>query len=209
MCRRSGPCVLLFPQLLGQGDRGEGGELATFSRPAARPGGRAPPWEGYLSDPSPYFARAGGPLVDMAVYPLHALTGLLDPVREVSAFSAKTRDSFEIVEGPFAGRSVPVDEPMRGTSSASRGRHARLGGGQHCASGAIAPGSELRGERGTLGISLLDVSEPVRSRWTARTGPRWSRTSAMSGRITCSASSIWRIASTKDSNQPASPTHCM
>ena len=127
--------------------------------------GGIPPWHGYLSDPTPYFARTGGPLFDMAVYPLHALTGLLGPVREVSAFSAKTRDSFDIVDGPFAGSSVPVEAPdaWHLVLRLEDGTLASVEA-DNCASGAIAPELELRGDRGVLGISLLDVSEPVRLR---------------------------------------------
>ena len=44
-----------------------------------------PPWSGYTSDPSPFFAAGAGPAMDMGVYPLHALTALLGPVQRVSA----------------------------------------------------------------------------------------------------------------------------
>jgi predicted dehydrogenase len=156
------PCVLLFPQVRRAREIVDSGELGTVFTARGHGQGGVPPWEGYLSDPSPYFARAGGPLVDMAVYPLHALTGLLGPVREVSAFSAKTRDSFDVVEGPFAGKSVPVEAPdawhlilrfADGTLSSVEANN--------CASGAVAPELELRGERGALGVSLLDVSQPL------------------------------------------------
>lgn len=157
------PCVVLFPQVLRAHEIVESGELGGVFTARGHGQGGVPPWEGYLSDPSPYFARAGGPLVDMAVYPLHALTGLLGPVREVCALSAKTRDSFDIVEGPFAGRSVPVEAAdawhlvLRLESGTLASVEAN-----NCAFGAIAPELELRGERGALGVSLLDVSEPLR-----------------------------------------------
>ncbi len=157
------PCVLLFPQVRRASEIVEGGELGNVFTARGHGQGGVPPWEGYVSDPSPYFARAGGPLVDMAVYPLHALTGLLGSVREVSAFSAKTRDSFDIVEGPFAGTSVPVEAPdaWHLLLRLADGTLASIEA-DNCAAGAIAPELELRGERGALGVSLLDVSEPVR-----------------------------------------------
>jgi predicted dehydrogenase len=156
------PCVLLFPQVRRAREIFESGELGSVFTARGHGQSGVPPWEGYLSDPSPYFAPAGGPLVDMAVYPLHALTGLLGPVREVSAFSVKTRDSFDIVEGPFAGRSISVE-----TADAWH-LVLRLADGclasveaNNCAAGAIGPELELRGERGALGLSLLDVSQPL------------------------------------------------
>ena len=157
------PCVLLFPQVRRTREIVQSGELGSVFTARGHGQGGVPPWDGYVSDPSPYFARAGGPLVDMAVYPLHALTGLLSPVREVCALSAKTRDSFDIVEGPLAGRSVPVEAPdawhlllrlADGTLASVEANN--------CAAGAIAPELELRGELGALGVSLLDVSEPLR-----------------------------------------------
>jgi predicted dehydrogenase len=156
------PCVLLFPQVRRAREILDSGELGSVFTARGHGQGGVPPWEGYLSDPSPYFARAGGPLVDMAVYPLHALTGLLGPVREVTALSAKTRDSFDIVEGPFAGRSISVEAPdawhlvLRLADGALASVEA-----DNCASGAIGPELELRGERGALGVSLLDVSQPL------------------------------------------------
>lgn len=39
-------------------------------------------------DPSWYYKPGGGPVYDMAIYTLHTLTGILGPVRQVSAMSA-------------------------------------------------------------------------------------------------------------------------
>jgi predicted dehydrogenase len=157
------PCVLLFPQVRRAKEIVANGELGNVFTARGHGQGGVPPWEGYLSDPSPYFARDGGPLVDMAVYPLHALTGLLGPVREVFALSAKTRDGFEIADGRFVGRSIPVvaDDAWHLVLRLEGGSLASVEA-ETCAAGAIAPELELRGERGVLGVSLLDVSQPVR-----------------------------------------------
>ena len=157
------PSVLLFPQVRRAQEILGSGELGRVFTARGHGLGGVPPWDGYLSDPSFYFARDAGPLVDLAVYPLHALTGLLGPVREVSALSARTRDSFEVVEGPFAGLSVPVEahDNWHLLLRLEDGTLASVEAND-CASGALAPELELRGEHGTLGISLLDVSEPLR-----------------------------------------------
>jgi len=56
-------------------------------------------------DPSWYFRRpGGGPLYDMTVYALHALTGVLGPARRVTALSG-----VRIREREFAGNLVPTD----------------------------------------------------------------------------------------------------
>jgi predicted dehydrogenase len=156
------PCVLLFPQVRRAREIVASGELGGVFSARGHGLGGVPPWEGYLSDPSPYFARDGGALVDMAVYPLHAVTGLLGPVREVFAFSARTRESFDVVEGPFAGTTVPVEaaDNWHLLLRLEDGTLASIEA-NNCAAEAIAPELELRGERGTLGISVLDVSQPV------------------------------------------------
>ena len=157
------PSVLLFPQVRRAKEIVESGELGRIFTARGHGQGGVPPWEGFISDPSPYFARGGGPLVDMAVYPLHALTGLLAPVRDVCALSVKTRESFDIVEGPFAGTSVPVEaqDAWHLLLRLADGTLASVEA-ENCASGAFAPELELRGERGVLGLGLLDVSEPLR-----------------------------------------------
>jgi predicted dehydrogenase len=56
-------------------------------------------------DPSWYFRKpGGGPLYDMTVYSLHALTTVLGPARRVTALSG-TR----VAERAFGGRMVPTD----------------------------------------------------------------------------------------------------
>jgi predicted dehydrogenase len=56
-------------------------------------------------DPSWYFrSPGGGPLYDMTVYPLHAITGILGPARAVTAMSG-----VRIREREFGGRLIPTD----------------------------------------------------------------------------------------------------
>jgi len=63
--------------------------------------------EGVLAniDPSWYYRRpGGGPLYDMTVYGLHALTGILGPAKRVTALSG-----VGLTEREFRGRMVPCD----------------------------------------------------------------------------------------------------
>ena len=56
-------------------------------------------------DPSWYFRKpGGGPLYDMTVYALHALTGILGPAKRVTALSG-----VRVPERTFAGRPVPTE----------------------------------------------------------------------------------------------------
>jgi predicted dehydrogenase len=157
------PCVMLFPQVVWAQTALSRGDLGPVHSARGHGHGGVPPWDGFLSDPTPYFAPSAGALVDMAVYPLHALTGLLGPVRRVSALSTRTRERFAIEDGPFAGRSVDVESDdnwhivLEHESGALASVEANT-----CADAAVGPELELRGEAAALGLSLVDVAAPVR-----------------------------------------------
>jgi predicted dehydrogenase len=157
------PSVMLFPQVRRTQQMLADGTLGRVHSARGFALGGVPPWKGYISDPTPFFVLDTGPLVDMAVYPLHALTGLLGPARRVSALSARSRNAFVVADGPYAGQIVPVD--------ADDNWHliVELEGGclasvqaNNCVRTAVAPELELQGEQGTVALSLLDVAEPVR-----------------------------------------------
>jgi predicted dehydrogenase len=156
------PSVMVFPQvrlvrrLL---DDGVIGEVQTVRGVAFA--GR-PPWPGYASDPSQFFAEGGGPVVDMAVYPLHAITGLVGAVRRVSAMGLRSRDRFVVDDGPHAGVEVPivVDDAWALLLELEGGRVGTVET-NYTSNGSRAPELELHGTRGTLALSLLDVAAPV------------------------------------------------
>lgn len=157
------PCVMLFPQVVHAAEVLASGVIGTPSSIRASAFGGAPPWEGYASDPTPFFSAAGGPLVDMAVYPLAAIAGLVAPVVNVTALSSRTRDAFEVADGPAAGTRVPVeaDDNWQLMLELEDGCLASVEA-NFCAQATAAPELEIRGGAGTLALSLLDVSEPVR-----------------------------------------------
>jgi predicted dehydrogenase len=56
-----------------------------------------------------YFAAGSGPLMDMGVYPLTALTGLFGPARRVSAMARTIMPERLIGDGPAAGTRFPTE----------------------------------------------------------------------------------------------------
>src|SRR5688572_26590949 len=63
----SAPCVMLFPQVrYAQALLNEGAVGAVYSARGNGHGG-VPPWHGYASDPTQFFAAGGGPARDMGV----------------------------------------------------------------------------------------------------------------------------------------------
>jgi predicted dehydrogenase len=155
------PSVMLFPQVRRVSEIVSSGRLGAILAARAHAIAGPPPWEGYDSDPAPFFGADGGPLVDMAVYPLHALTGLLGHATSVSALSSRARDGFTVAAGPYRGKRVPV------VSDDSWQLLLRVGGclasveANFSTAPSPAPECELRGELGGVAFSLLDVSAPV------------------------------------------------
>jgi predicted dehydrogenase len=71
----------------------------------ARAQGLYPPiWEDFSPEHVWYFASGSGPLMDMGVYPLTALTGLFGPVLRVSAMARTVMPERVIGDGPAAGK---------------------------------------------------------------------------------------------------------
>ncbi len=98
----------------------------------------------------------------MGVYPLHALTGLLGPVRRVGAMTARAQTSFVVGDGPLQGATVPieVDDNWHLLLDLGDRRLASLEA-TNCIQGTRAPQLELMGLQGTIAVNLLDVAAPV------------------------------------------------
>jgi predicted dehydrogenase len=167
------PCVMLFPQVRYSQALLEQGTLGQVTGARGYGHGGVPPWGGYMSDPSPFFARCGGPALDMGVYPLHALTGLLGPARRVTAMTSRIQRSFTVADGLAAGKVVPVevDDNWQLVIDFGSGRLATVAA-NNCVPGSRAPQLELYGLQGTIALDLLDVAAPVE---LLRAGAGWER----------------------------------
>lgn len=175
------PCVLLFPQMRYARSLLEAGEIGEVYSARGSGHGGVPPWSGYTSDPTPYFAKGGGPALDMGVYPLHALTGVLGPARRVTAMTGRALRSFTVQDGPARGKevSVEVDDNWHLLLDFGGSRLAAVEA-NYCVQGSRAPQLELFGLRGTIAVHLLDVSAPVEilrpgSGWESVALPRAGR----------------------------------
>ncbi|MBA3605877.1 MAG: Gfo/Idh/MocA family oxidoreductase, partial [Acidimicrobiia bacterium] len=159
------PSVLVFPQVLQAARLLSDGAIGAVRSATAQFLGGRPPWDGYESDPSPFFSAGAGPLVDIGVYPLHTLTGLLGPVELVSAISARTQQSFVQPPSPGSvGRTVPVEvddvwhllmRHVGGAVSSVRSDFATHGS-------TASPDVEINGDCGSIALSLMDMQAPVR-----------------------------------------------
>jgi len=157
------PSVLVYHQVQMVADRLASGALGRAVAASGSIFGGVPPWEGFASDPAPYFEAGIGPLVDVGVYPLHAMTGLLGPVRRVGAVGRRTREAFDVVDGPARGRRIAVEEDDLSILTMVFAN--RVLATMH-SSFASVPGAEpefeVLCERGAAACSLFDPSAPVR-----------------------------------------------
>jgi predicted dehydrogenase len=156
------PSVLLFPQVHYASELARRGDIGPIHAALGRGFGGVPPWSGYPSDPSPFFAAGGGPLADMGVYPLHAITGILGPAQRVSAFSSQVQEDFVVQDGDFAGQRIPIEVEDNWMLLLDLGG-ARLAtvSANNVAHASQSPQMELFGLDGTLAVDLLDVSAPI------------------------------------------------
>jgi predicted dehydrogenase len=155
------PSIMLFPQIIQVSDILRSGELGVVRSARAQVFAGVPPWPGYHSDPSPFFEAVAGPLVDLGVYPLHSLTGLLGPVSTVTAMASQARESFTVAEGPFAGKVVAVEAEDEWQLLARLGTCTAAVEANFSTVGSAAAECELRGDRGAVAFSLLDVAAPI------------------------------------------------
>lgn len=176
------PSILLFPQLrIARQLMADGAVGPVYAARGSGDGG-VPPWHGFPSDPSQYFAAGGGPAMDMGVYPLHALTGLLGPARRVTAMTARAQQRFVVPDGPAQGTeiSIDVDDNWHLVLDLGGSRLASVSA-TNVVHGSRTPQLELFGLQGTIALNLLDVSAPVevlrpQGEWETITPPRTGRT---------------------------------
>lgn len=163
------PCTAIFPQVRYAADLIRRGTIGDIYAARAHAFMGVPPWSGYPSDPTPFFAAGAGAAYDMGVYPLHALTALLGPVQRVSGFVARAFDSFHIEDGPLAGKHIPVESPDNWHLALDFG-NARLASlfANSIAAATRAPSVEIYGTHGTIALDPIYAESPVHL-YTAQT----------------------------------------
>lgn len=119
--------------------------VATFSSPGH---------EAWHPNPGFYYAKGGGPLLDMGVYYLTALVTLLGPVESVAGMASRTRGQRLVPEGaPRAGEvlEVEVDTHVQALVRHANGALTTLITSFDIVSSTM-PLIEVHGERGSLQV---------------------------------------------------------
>jgi predicted dehydrogenase len=91
-------------RLVGEGAIGQ----PCFARVRSSHGGPAGSY--WPLDPTWFYQKGSGPLLDMGVYGIHDITGIFGPAKRVVAFSGITEKVRTVRGGPFKGKKIEVTE---------------------------------------------------------------------------------------------------
>jgi predicted dehydrogenase len=112
-------------------------------------------------NPSQFYQRGVGALLDMAVYGLTQVTGVLGPVRRVSALSGITIPVRRARGGPFDGLEIPVTAPDNNLLLLDFGEATfAVVDGTFNVVASRAPRMEVYGLEGTLLVNRQDEPRP-------------------------------------------------
>lgn len=104
-------------------------------------------------DPTWFYQAGSGPLLDMGVYGIHDITGLLGPAKRVTAFSGITDPTRSVRGGPFKGKQIEVTADDNTLLMLDFGNSTfAVVDGTYNVNAARSPHVELFGRKGTLNI---------------------------------------------------------
>ncbi len=106
------------------------------------------------NDPTWFYQEGSGPLLDMGVYGIHEITGLLGPALRVVAFSGITEPVRLARGGPFHGTAIEVTADDNALFMLDFGQSTfAVVDGTYNVNAARSPNVEIFGRAGTINIS--------------------------------------------------------
>ena len=138
--------------------RGALGKVAFARVQSSHAGAAALSWP---VDPSQFYQEGVGALLDLAVYGLTQVTGVLGPARRVSALSGITVAERPVRGGPFDGMTIPVSAPDNNLILIDFGDSTfAVVDGTFNVVASRSPRMEVFGLEGTLLVNRGDVAAP-------------------------------------------------
>jgi len=105
-------------------------------------------------DPTWFYQEGSGPLLDMGVYGIHDITGLLGPAQRVVAFSGITEPVRTVRGGPFKGKEIEVTADDNTLLMLDFGESTfAVVDGTYNVNAARGPQVEIFGRAGTINLS--------------------------------------------------------
>jgi predicted dehydrogenase len=119
-------------------------------------------FDGWPTDPTWFYRPGAGPLVDLGVYGLHTLTGLLGPAKAVAAMSGISVPLRPVRGGPLLGQeiAVEVDDNTLLVLDFGQATYAFLDS-TYCVHAARGPRMQVFGSQGTLTLNGREVEQPL------------------------------------------------
>ena len=148
------PVIALHPELrraLQWVRKGALGKVAMARARASHPG---PAWDPeFATDPAWFYQPGAGPVLDLAVYPLHVLCLMLGPVQRVTALAGVSYPKREVRSGAAKGSVVEVTTPdnVQMVLDFGDARFASIDATWNAIS-AKGPRMEIYGDRGVLNL---------------------------------------------------------
>ena len=138
--------------------RGAIGKVAFARVQSSHAGAAALSWP---VDPTQFYQEGVGALLDLAVYGLTQVTGVLGPARRVSALSGITVPERRVRGGPFDGMAIPVSAPDNNLILIDFGDATfAVVDGTFNVVASKSPRMEVFGLEGTLLVNRVDVAPP-------------------------------------------------
>ena len=128
----------------------------TFAKVLSSHGGPAyfPVWP---SDPTWFYKKGSGPILDMGVYGLHTITGILGPAQRVVALSGISDSVRTVRGGPFKGKRIDVEEDdLTLIMLDFGGATFAIVDSSYCVRASKAPTLEVYGADGTISANPMD-----------------------------------------------------
>lgn len=143
-------------------DAGRLGDLTLGSSQMASMGPAG--WRDYTGDPAVFYAPGVGPVLDLAVYALHALTGLFGPAKRVQAFAGIAIPERDVLIPRLAGQKITVttDDIVMIQLDFGENRFAQVLS-SFAVPASQAPALEIHGSGGTISLST--------AQWYDQAGP--------------------------------------
>lgn len=112
-------------------------------------------WRAYTGDPAVFYSKDVGPMLDTAVYVLHAITGLMGPAKRVEAFGGIAIPERKVLIERLAGQTIAVgaNDVMLVHLDFGGNRFAQVLS-SFAVPGSRAPALEVHGSEGSISIAM-------------------------------------------------------
>ena len=114
------------------------------------------------ADPTWFYERGSGPLLDMGVYGLHTITGILGPAKRVMAFSGISDPVRYVRGGPFKGKRIDVEADDLTLIMLDFGQATfAIVDASYCIRATKAPSLEIYGAGGTITVNPSEAEHAL------------------------------------------------